>query len=131
MKYALLFLLIGVLGHSAGAQRLADVNTTQLAGREADSMQVRLQLDSAQLQQVKTIQQAYYDSLQAIPAQFDITARTAAVQQCTLRRDTLLQQVLSSHQWQQHLQWLQERKAATQQAIEERRNRARESRNPS
>lgn len=122
-------IILLAVSFAAKAQNLSEVNITQLVNREADSMQFRLQLDSSQRQAIVSVQELYYDSVRAIPAQFGIEERTVVYRRLEERRDNALQEILTQPQWQQHLLWLQQRKAAIQQAIEERRNQVRQNRN--
>jgi len=105
MLCSLAFLLCGMCTR---AQSLSSLNLDTLVQREADSMLLRLKLTEKQRETVKSLQQAYYASVLALPATLTVDERTTRFTALTAQRDASLRQALTE---------------ATQQAISERRNR--------
>jgi hypothetical protein len=105
------------------AQSLSSLNLDTLVQREADSMMLRLKLTEKQRETVKSLQQAYYASVLALPATLTVDERTTRFTALTTQRDASLRQALTEAQWAVHQAYMEQRRQATQQAISERRNR--------
>lgn len=120
MLCSLAFLLCGMCTR---AQSLSSLNLDTLVQREADNMMLLLKLTEKQRETVKSLQQAYYASVLALPATLTVDERTTRFTALTTQRDASLRQALTEAQWAVHQDYLEQRRQATQQAINERRNR--------
>ncbi|HEX2844931.1 MAG TPA: hypothetical protein VHN59_00170 [Chitinophagaceae bacterium] len=123
LRNMLCSLTLLLCGMCARSQSLSSLNLETFVQREADSMMLRLKLTEKQRETVKSLQQAYYNSVLALPATLTIDERTTRLTALVTQRDASLRQALTETQWSAHQAYLEQRKQTVQQAISERRSR--------
>lgn len=111
ISLSILFMCLTILTHAQrSTKHLTTQNVQQSAKQESDSLSIKLKLSSPQKKSIDSLERIFLEQRVALGTQLTAEERIAAISKIQQEKTRQLQRILSTDQYRQYLQLIEERK---------------------